>query len=151
MSSDSALLHRRFAARLVPLARAYRRCLDRGMAGLALSHTSALAVMLIGRADCGMRQGALADQLGIEAPSAVPLLDQLERGGLVERRVDASDKRARTLHLTDDGRAIAGQVEDRTAAIRRDLFDGIPDADLVAATRVLDALHAALASREAQD
>ena len=151
MTSPSAHIHRRFAAQLVPLARAYRRCLDRGMAGLALSHTSALAVMLIGRADCGLRQGTLADQLGVEAPSVVPLLDQLERGGLVERRVDASDKRARTLHLTDAGRTIAAQVEDRTAAIRHDLFAGIDEADMIAATRVLDRLHAALASSDAQD
>lgn len=151
MTIDSALLHRRFAAQLVPMARAYRRHLDRGMAGLSLSHTSALAVMLIGRADCGLRQGALADQLGVEAPSVVPLLDQLERGGLVERRVDATDKRARTLHLTDGGRAIAAEVEARTAEIRRELFADIDHADMIAATRVLDRLHAALASGDAQD
>lgn len=148
---DLSALRRRFSARLVPMARGYRRYLDRGLAGLSLSHTAALAVMLVGRAGDGMRQGALADQLGMEAPSVVPLLDQLERSGLVERRVDATDKRARLLHLTGAGRTIAAQVEERTAAIRAELFADINAADLVAATRVLDQLHAVFGAADEQD
>ena len=125
------------------MARGYRRHLDRGLAGLSLSHTAALAVMLVGRAGQGMRQGGLADRLGVEAPSLVPLLDQLEPSGPLEPRVDVTDKRLRLLHLTDDGRVVAAQVEERTAAIRAELFAGIDADDLIAATRVLDRLHAA--------
>ncbi|WP_454280438.1 MarR family winged helix-turn-helix transcriptional regulator [Sphingomonas sp. Marseille-Q8236] len=139
---DSTSLRRNFSARLVPMARAYRRHLDKGLAGLSLSHTAALAVMLVGRTEDGMRQGVLADQLGVEAPSVVPLLDQLERAGLVERRVDLTDKRARLLHVTAEGRAVAAEVEERTATIRAELFAGVDDADLVAATRVFDHLYA---------
>ncbi|MDQ1231115.1 MarR family winged helix-turn-helix transcriptional regulator [Sphingomonas sp. SORGH_AS_0879] len=141
--TDSISLRRHFSARLVPMARAYRRYLDRGLAGLSLSHTAALAVMLIGRTEEGMRQGALADQLGMEAPSVVPLIDQLERSGLVERRVDATDKRARLLHLTNEGRTAAAEVEERTAQIRSELFADVDDVDLKAASRVLDQLYAA--------
>lgn len=133
------------------MARGYRRYLDRGLAGLSLSHTAALAVMLVGRAGDGMRQGTLADQLGMEAPSVVPLLDQLERSGLVERRVDASDKRARLLHPTEAGHTIATQVEERTAAIRAELFAGIDAADLIAATRVLDRLQAVFGATDEQE
>jgi MarR family transcriptional regulator for hemolysin len=143
--NDPIALRRHFSARLVPMARAYRRYLDRGLAGLSLSHTAALAVMLIGRSEEGLRQGTLADQLGVEAPSVVPVVDQLERSGLVERRVDATDKRARLLHLTSEGTALAVEVEARTASIRAELFAGIEDADLQAASRVLDKLHAVFA------
>jgi MarR family transcriptional regulator for hemolysin len=135
---------RAFAAHLVPLGRRYRRALDNGLAGLSLSHTPALAVMLIGRASEGLRQGALADQLGVEAPSVVPLVDQLERSGLVERRVDDTDKRARLLHLTEAGTSLAVQVEERTAEIRQTLLARIDADELIVATRVLDQLHAAL-------
>ncbi|NYD89943.1 MarR family winged helix-turn-helix transcriptional regulator [Sphingomonas melonis] len=135
---------RAFAAHLVPLGRRYRRALDNGLAGLSLSHTPALAVMLIGRAAEGLRQGALADQLGVEAPSVVPLVDQLERSGLVERRVDSTDKRARLLHLTEAGTSLAAQVEERTAEIRQTLLACIEADELIVATRVLDQLHATL-------
>jgi len=105
---------------------------------------AALAVMLIGRAAEGLRQGALADQLGVEAPSVVPLIDQLERSGLVERRVDTTDKRARLLHLTAAGTTLAAQVEARTAEIRQTLLACIEAEELVIATRVLDRLHATM-------
>lgn len=144
MTDDPAELHRRFGTLLVPLARAYRRQLDRSLAGLALSHSMALAVMLIGRGGDGMRQGALAEQLGMEAPSVVPIVDQMERAGLVERRVDAGDKRARTLHLTTAGRALAEQAEARTAEVRRALLAGIDDDDLSTAIRVLERLGDAI-------
>lgn len=137
-------MQRRLGALLVPVARAYRRQLDRALADLSLSHSVALAVMLIGRVGDGLRQGTLADQLGMEAPSVVPIVDQMERGGLVERRVDASDKRARTLHLTDAGRDLAVRAEARTAEVRADLLGAIDPADLVAAVRVLEALTQAI-------
>ncbi|WP_294391623.1 MarR family transcriptional regulator [uncultured Sphingomonas sp.] len=137
-------LQRRLGARLVPLARSYRRALDRGMADLSLSHSMALAVMLLGRLGDGVRQGALAEQMGMEAASVVPLVDQMERAGLVARQVDASDKRARTLHLTEAGSDLAARAETRSARIRAALLDGISEADLRTALSVLDRLNDAI-------
>jgi MarR family transcriptional regulator for hemolysin len=149
--TQSSTLQRDFGARLVPLARLYRRYLDRGLAALSLSHSTALAVMVLGRIGDGVRQGALADELGVEGPTVVPLLDQMERAGLVERRVDASDKRARSLHLTDAGRALARQAEERSVTIRSAVFDAIPDADLAIALRVLDQIRAVLSPPPGED
>ncbi len=148
MTESDPHLQRRFGARLVPLARGYRRYLDRGLSELSLSHSMGLAVMLLGRMEEGVRQGALADQLGMEPPSAVPLVDQMERGGLVERRIDAGDKRARTLHLTQAGRDLAARAEARSAEIRAELFDGIDKADLSTALAVLDRLHQVIGAAE---
>jgi MarR family transcriptional regulator, transcriptional regulator for hemolysin len=133
-------IERQLGAALVPMARAYRRYIDRGLASMALSHSTALAVMVLGRLGDGVRQRALADELGLEAPSVVPLLDGMERDGLVERRVDPDDKRVRTLHLTETGRALATEAESRTVKIRESVFAGVPDSDLSATLRVLDRL-----------
>lgn len=137
-------LERHFGALLVSLARRYRRHLDRTLAGLSLSHSSSLAVMLLGRMEDGVRQGTLADQLGVEGPSVVPLLDQIERAGLAERRPDPTDGRAKTIHLTEAGRALAARAEDRSAEIRVALFAGIDQAELAAAMKVLERLQQAL-------
>jgi len=145
MTDARSTLERHFAICLLPVARNYRRYVDRGLAGLSLSHSSALAVMLLGRMEEDVRQGALADQLGVEGPSVVPLLDQIERAGLAERRPDPSDKRAKTIHLTDAGRALAAQAEARSSEIRSALFASIDPADLATATRVLEQLQQALA------
>jgi MarR family transcriptional regulator for hemolysin len=82
--------------------------------------------------------------------SVVPLIDQLERSGLVERRVDSTDKRARLIHLTAAGTTLAAQVEARTAEIRQTLLACIEADELVIATRVLDQLHATMARIDEQ-
>lgn len=53
----------------------------------------------------GRSQHALAEAVRIPASRMVAVLDDLEHRGLVERRPHPSDRRARALYLTDDGRA----------------------------------------------
>jgi MarR family transcriptional regulator for hemolysin len=139
---------RDFSARLMPLARAYRRHVDRALASTGQSHATALAVMLLGRLGDGVRQGALAEELGVEAPSVVPLIDAMEREGLVERRVDPGDRRARTLHLSDAGRRLAAEAEIVTARVRADLFTGVPADEVATAARVLRRLADAIAAAQ---
>jgi MarR family transcriptional regulator for hemolysin len=137
-------MQRDLTARLVSLSRAYRRFLDRRLADLPLAHHSALAAMLLGRLGDGVRQGTLAELLGVEGPTVVPMLDRMERAGLVQRTVDPSDKRARALVLTPVGREVAATAEIRSDEVRDTLFDGVSEEDLAAAVRVLDRLHAAI-------
>lgn len=137
-------LQRGFTHRLMPLARAYRRYIDKGLSSLELSHTTALAVMLIGRMGDGLRQGTLAEELGLEGASLVPLIQQLLQAGLLDRRPDPEDGRAKTLHLTDAGRSLAAEVEERSATLRARVFASIPDEDVRAALRVMDRLAVVL-------
>lgn len=135
-------------AMLAPLARAYRRHVDRAFLGLGVSHSLALPVMVLGRLGDGVRQVALVEALGMEAPSLVPLLDQLERGGLVERRPDPTDKRAKTLHLTPAGRDLAARAEVEAKRVRDAAMQAIAPADIEAAARVFEQLRAALDATE---
>ena len=68
-------------------------------------------------------QNAIGDQLGIPASSLVSVIDRLEESGLVERRTSAEDRRARTLHVTEEGRrtllaavSLAAELERRVCA-----------------------------------
>src|SRR3954447_25460282 len=47
----------------------------------------------------GIRQNALADILEVEPITLARLLDRLEESGMVERRVDPNDRRARRLFV----------------------------------------------------
>jgi MarR family transcriptional regulator, transcriptional regulator for hemolysin len=58
----------------------------------------------------------LADELGIEGPSLVRLIDLLQAEGLVERHEDPTDRRAKTLHVTKAGGA---KVEETNRVLRR--------------------------------
>ena len=107
-----------------------------------LTEATALPLLLIGRLGGDLRQTALADALGVEGPSLVRLLDQLGEAGLVTRREDPTDRRAKVLALTPEGQARAAAIEARFESLREAVFGDLGDDDLRAALRVLRALQA---------
>ena len=144
MVSPRTLDERALTAGILRLTRIYRRAVDKALAAHGLSEARALPVLHIARLGEGLRQGALAEELGIEGPSLVRILDQLCAAGLVERRDDPNDRRAKTLHLSDEGRAMAALVEVRLDALRSSLLAEVADADLTATLRALTRFEAAL-------
>jgi len=128
------------------LHRSYRRLLDRALAVHGLSAAQALPVIFISRLGDGVRQGVLAEQLGIEGPSLVRQLDQLQDAGLVERRDDPNDRRAKGLYLTEAGRALAGRTEILLGDLRQSMLKGASDHDLAIGLRVLREFEQAVVS-----
>jgi MarR family transcriptional regulator for hemolysin len=103
-----------------------------------------------------VRQVTLAEHVGIEGPSLVRLLDQLCAAGLVRRDEDPEDKRAKTITLTDEGRAVTARMEERLVTLRARLLKGVSREDLETTLRVLNAFSASpdaklLAALEALD
>lgn len=146
-ADDRALDLRRYTGALLKLARTYRRAVNKRLEEHGISDARALPVLQVARAGGGMRQGALAEELGIEGPSLVRLLDQICAAGLIERREDPSDRRAKTLHPTDAGLVLAATLEEFLHDLRAQLMAGVSDADLAAALRVFDALDVAVEAR----
>lgn len=58
----------------------------------------------------GINQRELADRLGIRAPSASELIERLVADGLVEKRLNAADRRVWQLFLTEKGARLADVV-----------------------------------------
>ena len=122
------------------LARVFRIVAEKAIGHLGISQAAAWALVTIGRQGSGARQGVVADLLGVEGPTLVRTLDQLVAAGLVERREDPLDRRAKTLHITPAGTAILVQIESTLRALRTGLFANIPDSDVETCVRVLSAL-----------
>jgi len=118
------------------LDRAYRSAANHAVAHVGLSQAMAWPLVMIGRHGDGLRQGVVADLLGIEGPSLARSLDQLAEGGFIERRVDSADRRAKTMHLTPVGLAACVQIEAALNQLRADVFDGVSDDDIAATLRV---------------
>ncbi len=141
---DQTFMH--ITISLVRVARAYRAAADRLAADFNLSQASAWPVIMIGRAGNGVRPGVIAERLSLEPPSLVRIIDQLIDAGLVERREDANDRRAKLLYLTADGRKCARQLEKALIPFRRKLFHNVSKDDIAACQRVLDSLASTMAS-----
>ena len=146
MTLSDSRQHRqsRIALGVIQLGRGYRRMVDHRLAEHHISDARALPVLHIARAGDGMRQRELAEIIGIEGPSLVRLLDQLCAAGLVERRPDPADGRAKTLHITPAGRQLAVVVEDVLQALRDQVFAGVSDGDIEATLRTMSAMDGAL-------
>ncbi len=65
----------------------------------------------------GIAQARLAELLEIEPISVSRLIDRMEEGGWIERRNDMSDRRVRTIYLTEKSRAIFNQMRGMAAQV----------------------------------
>jgi DNA-binding MarR family transcriptional regulator len=63
------------------------------------------SVLILINENPGVRQAAVCAALGLQKANFVPLLNELERRGLAERRPGIPDRRASALHLTEQGTA----------------------------------------------
>jgi MarR family transcriptional regulator for hemolysin len=133
-----------FGASLAVVARGYKSAADKAVSHIGLSQAMAWPLVMIGRLGNGIRPGVLAEVLAIEGASLVRQLDQLADAGLIERREDTVDRRAKTLHLTPAGTRARARIEASLDALRLELFDGVADADLEACLRVFASLDGKL-------
>jgi MarR family transcriptional regulator for hemolysin len=51
--------------------------------------------------DDGLTQKEIADKLGLEGPTLIPIIDKLEKDGFVTRMVDKNDRRNNRIFLTE--------------------------------------------------
>ncbi|HEY0235371.1 MAG TPA: MarR family transcriptional regulator [Afipia sp.] len=121
--------------------RLWRRQADQALAEHGLSEATAIPLMVLFRRGKSMRQGLLADEIGVEGPSLVRLVDLLEGEGLVERREDHTDRRAKVLHLTPAGEAKAEEIERVMRRVRSYLLKGIPHEHLALTFEVLRSIE----------
>ncbi|WP_434628507.1 MarR family winged helix-turn-helix transcriptional regulator [Chromobacterium sp. CV08] len=133
-SSDS------FCLRLQRAARLWRQVADEELKKYGLSEATTTPLWLIGRLGEGLRQCALAEHLGIEGQSLVRLIDHLEHSGLVVRRDDPTDRRAKMLMLTESGKTMATRVDQVVREIRDRLLQDVSAEELRVTDMTLDAI-----------
>lgn len=125
-----------FGYQLAFAARRWRRELDEALGGFGLTDASWRPLVHLGRLGEGARQNDLARSLGIEGPSLVRLLDRLAAAGFIERREDSSDRRAKTLHFTPEGRRLVERLRAVVSDACASMVDDIDEADIAACMRV---------------
>lgn len=131
MAPSQTTIHAEMGLLIARLARLWRRQANQVLADHGLSEATALPLLVLSRRGKSARQGVLAEEMGIEGPSLVRLIDLLQAEGLVERREDPTDRRAKTLHLTPMGEAKANEVNRVLRRVRSYLLKDIGSNELV--------------------
>lgn len=70
-------------------------------------------------------QQELAGHLGVDRTVMTYLLDDLERAGLIERRPDPADRRARRIAATGRGQDLLGDLDERLRAAEAGVLGGL--------------------------
>lgn len=133
---------------VIGIARLWRRAADQALDDCGLSHATAMPLVTLSRLGDDVRQGQLADELGVEGPSLVRIVDLLLAEKLVSRVEDPVDRRAKMLSLTESGRKRVDEIERILGVLRADLLNEISDDDLHIAVTVLEKLEGELLGQE---
>lgn len=133
-----------FGSLIATVGRQWRRAVDLRLQPFGLTEATWLPLLHLHRAPAPMRQKDLAASLALDSSSVVRLLNGLQGAGLVERREEAADRRAKTILLTDQGRATVTQVEAVSRQVRQEALAGLDEAALEGAALVLRQVSSAL-------
>jgi MarR family transcriptional regulator for hemolysin len=131
-------VHAGFGAQIAQAARLWRRVVDHRMRPFGLTEATWLPLLHLARGPAAMRQKELAASLSLDSSSVVRLLDALEVGGLIERREDGADRRAKAIVLTRLGRATVAKVERVAQQVRGDALMGLSGDEIATASHVLE-------------
>ncbi|MFU9138596.1 transcriptional regulator SlyA [Erwinia tasmaniensis] len=115
---------------LARLVRIWRSLIDQRLKPLELTQTHWVTLHNIHQLPPEQSQIQLAKAIGIEQPSLVRTLDQLEEKGLITRTTCASDRRAKRIKLTTEAAPIIAQVENVIDATRDDILSGISSQEI---------------------
>src|ERR1700742_1166556 len=86
----------------------------------------------------GVSQARLAELTDVDAMTMVRILDRMESEGLLERRPDPADRRARCLYLTAKARPLLAEILRLGDLTRSEVFDGIRKSELDSFMDVLE-------------
>lgn len=133
-----------FGFRVAYIARRLRQAVDGELRAFGLTEATWRPLAYVGHLGEGVRQKELAEALGIQGQSLVRLLDALESRGLIERREQEIDRRARGIYLTQAGRRLQQRIARISGNIQERVLGRARADDLEACTRLFDEIERAL-------
>lgn len=129
-----------FAPIVTQTARSLRTLLSRNLADCGLYAGQDGVVQALAEED-GLTPGALAQRLGVKAPTMTRTIGRMEAQGFVERRADTHDHRLTKVFLTDGGRASLDRIAAAAEACERQALQGLSGKEAKTLSRLLLAVE----------
>lgn len=126
---------------LARLVRVWKILIDQRLKPLEITQKHWITLYNISQLPPEQSQIQLAKAIGIEQPSLVRTLDQLEEKRLITRAACSSDRRAKLIKLTDYAESIIKQVDQIINATRDEILEGISSEEVGELTRLITRLE----------
>ena len=78
----------------------------------------------------GLTQRELADKIGVESPTLVPIIDKMEEDGYVQRKSDTEDRRIKRVYTTSKTDSLWDSMMECALRIRKVSTRDIPEDQL---------------------
>ena len=121
---------------MVDNARLLRRAFDERVRTTGMTGPQARLLLALERTP-GENQAFHAERLEVEPITLCRMVDRMEEAGLVERRNDPSDRRARLLYLTPKAENEAARIRDALAGMLDQMVSGLNDNEQAEFSRIL--------------
>ncbi|WP_333606135.1 MarR family winged helix-turn-helix transcriptional regulator [Novosphingobium sp.] len=131
---------------LAQVARLMRRAFDERAREIGVTRPQWLVLSVLQRHE-GIKQGGLAEILEVEPITAGRMIGRMQEAGLVERREDSTDRRARRLYLTDRGREIIERLQPLAVETSDEALKGVSAQDKAQLARILEMMLENLTGR----
>lgn len=130
-------------AAITQAARSMRTLQSRSLSASGLYAGQDGVILLLSTED-GQTPGALAQQLGVKAPTMTRTIGRMEAQGFLERRADDRDARLTKVYLTETGRSSSERIEAATADCDRRATKGMSGKEVKTLLRLLATMEANL-------
>jgi MarR family transcriptional regulator for hemolysin len=117
-------INREFAFLINDVARMLRTYADHKAAQFGITRAQWVVLARLDRSE-GLKQSELAEILDLQPISLTRLLDKLCDGGLIERRADPIDRRAKRLFLTPAARPLLEKLGDLGEELMATALSGV--------------------------
>jgi MarR family transcriptional regulator for hemolysin len=131
---------RNFGFLLKEVSRRYAHRFEVRAAEIPVNLAQAKALVRLGKNE-GVSQARLAELAEVDPMTMVRMLDRMEAEGLLERRPDPADRRARCLYLTAKAKPILDEIWRLSDEIRAEIFAGVSKAEREQFMAVLERLY----------
>ncbi len=113
------------------------RALDVELRGLYRLSGGQWKVILALSIQNGVSQRDLAERIFVDGTTLVPIIDNMEKKGLVERRIDPKDRRNNKISLTAKSESLVNPIIESVLRMRKIVYKNIPEKNLEFAKNIL--------------
>ena len=87
--------------------------------------------------DSGLTQRELADKIGVESPTLVPIINKMENDGYVQRKSDPNDRRIKRVYTTPKTDLLWNSMMECATQIRKVSTKGVSEQEMKLALEVI--------------
>lgn len=145
------LLQSLLSGRMATVMRRWNDLLDKATRQHGLSFKHWQALFMVGVNKPGETLTSIAARMGVISATLVRILHDLEESGLIERKIDEKDRRAKILDLTPLGEQTFFSLIELNCDLRRQFLNGVSESGMLLMVEAADIMEANLEKMAAEE